>query len=83
MQLHGRRGFSLDSYTVHDKLVLERHDVKVVVFSGIDMDLVVTTAHLPRPGETLADHTFLTIPADKGTNTYNAPTDAKSLTSQY
>jgi ribokinase len=49
-------------------LFLEGHDMKVVVFGSINMDLVVTTAHLPKPGETLIGHSFFTAPGGKGAN---------------
>ncbi|MEM7799315.1 MAG: ribokinase [Chloroflexota bacterium] len=42
--------------------------MKVVVFGSINMDLVVTTPHLPKPGETLTGHTFVTTPGGKGAN---------------
>jgi len=42
--------------------------MKVVVFGSINMDLVVTTPHLPQPGETLAGHSFFTAPGGKGAN---------------
>jgi ribokinase len=42
--------------------------VKVIVFGSINMDLVVTTPHLPRVGETLTGHSFFTAPGGKGAN---------------
>ena len=42
--------------------------MKVIVFGSINMDLVVTTPHLPQPGETLTGHTFFTAPGGKGAN---------------
>ena len=40
----------------------------VVVFGSINMDLVVRSARLPLPGETLIGHTFFTAPGGKGAN---------------
>lgn len=40
----------------------------VVIFGSINMDLVVKTPRLPRPGETLPGHTFFTAPGGKGAN---------------
>lgn len=42
--------------------------MKVVVFGSINMDLVVTSPHLPQPGETLSGHAFFTAPGGKGAN---------------
>jgi ribokinase len=42
--------------------------VKVIVFGSINMDLVVTTPHLPRAGETLTGHSFFMAPGGKGAN---------------
>ena len=44
------------------------NQVKVIVFGSINMDLVVTAPHLPRPGETLTGHSFFTAPGGKGAN---------------
>jgi ribokinase len=40
----------------------------VVVFGSINMDLVVRTARLPAPGETISGETFFTAPGGKGAN---------------
>ncbi len=40
----------------------------VVVLGSLNMDLVVRTAAIPRPGETVAGHGFATIPGGKGAN---------------
>jgi ribokinase len=40
----------------------------VVVFGSINMDLVVRTPDLPRPGQTLTGRTFSTVPGGKGAN---------------
>jgi ribokinase len=42
--------------------------MKVIVFGSINMDLVVNTPHLPKPGETLTGHSFFTAPGGKGAN---------------
>lgn len=40
----------------------------IVVFGGINMDLVATTARLPEPGETVFGNSFQTAPGGKGAN---------------
>ena len=40
----------------------------IVVFGGINMDLVATTARLPEPGETVFGTSFQTAPGGKGAN---------------
>ena len=40
----------------------------LVVVGSLNMDLVVRTPHLPRPGETILGHDFLTAPGGKGAN---------------
>ena len=40
----------------------------IVVFGGINMDLVATTARLPVPGETVFGNSFQTAPGGKGAN---------------
>jgi ribokinase len=42
--------------------------MSIVVFGSINMDLVAGTQCLPRPGETLAGHSFRTVPGGKGAN---------------
>jgi ribokinase len=42
--------------------------MSIVVFGSINMDLVAGTQRLPRPGETLAGHSFRTVPGGKGAN---------------
>jgi ribokinase len=42
--------------------------VPVVVVGSLNMDLVVRSARLPRPGETLSGHAFRTQPGGKGAN---------------
>ena len=41
---------------------------QVTVFGSINMDLAVKVPYLPRRGETLAGHSFLTTPGGKGAN---------------
>jgi len=40
----------------------------VVVLGSLNMDLVVRTQHIPRPGETVHGEGFVTIPGGKGAN---------------
>ncbi len=40
----------------------------VVVVGSINMDLVVTTSHIPAPGETVLGGSFSTLPGGKGAN---------------
>ncbi|MBB3976393.1 ribokinase [Rhizobium azooxidifex] len=40
----------------------------ITVFGSINMDLIATTARLPRPGETVAGHSFTTAAGGKGAN---------------
>ena len=40
----------------------------IVVFGGINLDLVAQVAQLPRPGETLTARTLVTAPGGKGAN---------------
>jgi len=40
----------------------------VVVIGSLNMDLVVQTHHIPRPGETIHGNDFQTIPGGKGAN---------------
>lgn len=42
--------------------------MSIAVLGSINMDLVVRALRLPKPGETLAGHTFQTIPGGKGAN---------------
>jgi ribokinase len=42
--------------------------MSVVVFGGINMDLVTYVPRLPEPGETLVGHSFMTFPGGKGAN---------------
>ena len=42
--------------------------MSVVVVGSINMDLVVTTPHIPTPGETLLGGSFSTLPGGKGAN---------------
>ncbi|MEE4195217.1 MAG: ribokinase [Anaerolineae bacterium] len=42
--------------------------IKVVVVGSINMDLVIRTAHLPVPGETVLGDDYLTYPGGKGAN---------------
>ena len=42
--------------------------MSVVVFGGINMDLVTYVPRLPEPGETLVGHSFVTFPGGKGAN---------------
>ena len=41
---------------------------KLVVVGSLNMDLVVRTPHLPRPGETILGRDFMTAPGGKGAN---------------
>src|SRR5689334_10973652 len=41
---------------------------EVLVVGSINMDLVVRTARLPEPGETVSGKSFATIPGGKGAN---------------
>ena len=41
---------------------------KVAVVGSVNMDLVVSTAALPKPGETVLGESFVTIPGGKGAN---------------
>ena len=41
---------------------------KLVVVGSLNMDLVVRTPHLPRPGETILGREFMTAPGGKGAN---------------
>ena len=40
----------------------------VVVFGSINLDLVAQVGRIPAPGETLAGHSFKTVPGGKGAN---------------
>jgi ribokinase len=40
----------------------------IVVLGSLNMDLIVRTAHIPRPGETVHGHGFTTVPGGKGAN---------------
>jgi ribokinase len=40
----------------------------IVVLGSLNMDLIVRTAHIPRPGETVHGHGFSTVPGGKGAN---------------
>ncbi|MEG5263491.1 ribokinase [Pseudomonas sp. JDS28PS106] len=40
----------------------------IVVVGSLNMDLVIRAQRMPRPGETLAGHTFATVPGGKGAN---------------
>ena len=48
----------------------------ITVFGSINMDLIATTAQLPRPGETVAGHGFSTAAGGKGANQALAATRA-------
>jgi ribokinase len=41
---------------------------RIVVIGSLNMDLVVRTSRLPRPGETVAGRDFLQVPGGKGAN---------------
>ncbi|TDV67695.1 ribokinase [Pseudomonas sp. LP_7_YM] len=41
---------------------------KVVIVGSLNMDLVTRAPRLPRAGETLAGHSFVTVPGGKGAN---------------
>jgi ribokinase len=41
---------------------------KLVVVGSLNMDLIVRTPHLPRPGETILGRDFMTAPGGKGAN---------------
>ncbi len=41
---------------------------EIVVVGSLNMDLVVRTPRLPRPGETIIGHEFITAPGGKGAN---------------
>ncbi len=41
---------------------------EVVVLGSLNMDLVVRTAHIPHPGETVHGTDFVTVPGGKGAN---------------
>lgn len=43
-------------------------DAAIVVLGSVNMDLVVTTPSLPRPGQTLLGNTFQTVCGGKGAN---------------
>jgi len=40
----------------------------IVVLGSLNMDLVVRTEHMPRPGETVRGDSFTTVPGGKGAN---------------
>jgi ribokinase len=42
--------------------------MSVLVFGSLNMDLVTRTPRLPQPGETIAGHSFVTVPGGKGGN---------------
>jgi ribokinase len=42
--------------------------MSIVIFGSINMDLVVQSPRLPRPGETLTGNAFRTVPGGKGAN---------------
>lgn len=44
------------------------HDPAIVVLGSVNMDLVVTTPTLPRPGQTLLGNSFQTVCGGKGAN---------------
>lgn len=48
----------------------------ITVFGSINMDLIATTDRLPKPGETVAGHTFTTAAGGKGANQALAATRA-------
>lgn len=41
---------------------------RIVVVGSVNMDLVVRSEHMPRPGETIRGHDFVTAPGGKGAN---------------
>lgn len=41
---------------------------KILVIGSVNMDLVLRTATIPQPGQTVAGHSFATIPGGKGAN---------------
>lgn len=41
---------------------------KIIVVGSLNMDLVVRSAHLPAPGETILGGEFITVPGGKGAN---------------
>jgi ribokinase len=51
-------------------LVFYRNKVpmSVLVFGSLNMDLVTRTPRLPQRGETIAGHSFITVPGGKGAN---------------
>jgi ribokinase len=50
------------------ELPARENSVSILVFGSINMDLVVRTARIPTPGETLKGETFFTAPGGKGAN---------------
>ncbi|NEP76343.1 ribokinase [Okeania sp. SIO2G5] len=54
--------------------------MSVIVLGSINMDLVVHTARLPQPGETLMGKTFKTMPGGKGANQAVASTQLGATT---
>jgi len=55
----------------------------VVVFGSINLDLVAQVARIPAPGETLAGHSFATVPGGKGANQALAASRAGAAVSMF
>ena len=41
---------------------------KILVIGSVNMDLVLRIASIPQPGQTVAGHSFATVPGGKGAN---------------
>ena len=50
------------------EIPIDQDSPNIVVIGSINMDLVLRTRSIPQPGQTVAGHSFATIPGGKGAN---------------